>query len=142
MKENVAHLQRRLAMWVDGNITALVQEGRSLQHQKKYHRGAPRQGKVDKARQFGILMSEGRVQEALRSLSSEINSSSSDVLGMDETITINRNISSVRDVLESKHPPGLPADQNTLLKGDVPTNHSVRFDPLTEAVAKTAAMRG
>ena len=104
-------------MWVDGNISALVEEGRSLQHQKKYHRGAPRRGNLDTARQFGILMSEGRVQNALRYLSSETNSSSSSVLGMDETITINGNTSSVHDVLERKHPPGLPADPNELLKG-------------------------
>ena len=90
-------------------------------------------------------MSESRVQNALLSLSSEANSSSSNsnVLGVDGTITINGNTctSRVCDVLESKHPPNLPAEPNTLLKGDLPTNHRVRFDPLTVVVVKTVALR-
>ena len=95
MTKNTAHLQRRLAIWVGGSIATLVEEEHSFQ---KCHRGAPRRGNLDIAGQFGSLMTIPSAG-CIVYLSCETTSSSSNVLGMNETITFNFQMTSVHDVL-------------------------------------------
>ena len=137
-KNNTSHLQRRMALWADDNITALVEEGRCLQQHCEPHRGARRRGEQDKARHFGSLMAEGRVHDALHSLSEADSEStqSSGVLGIDDSITINDSTTTVRAALESKHPCGTPASEHILTAGAAPQCHPIRFDSLTADLVK------
>ena len=66
--DHVTHLQRRLDLWLKGDIQALTDEGRCIQ---KHLRKAPSHDR-DKATActFCKLMMEGKVQGALRYLPS------------------------------------------------------------------------
>ena len=139
-KDNATHLQRRLGVWGDGDLTSLLAEGRCLQRLEASSRaGTRKQGDLDQARRFGDLMGQGRVQEALRTLSSESNRAG--ILQLDDQVPLADGGSmSVRDVLLEKHPPGRVADQEILLPGDAPPTNSIQFDAITADQLKSVAL--
>ena len=139
-KDNATHLQRRLGVWGDGDLTSLLAEGRCLQRLEASSRaGTRKQGDLDQTRRFGDLMGQGRVQEALRTLSSESNSAG--ILQLDDQGPLADGGSmSVRDMLLEKHPPGRVADQEILLPGDAPPTNSIQFDAITADQLKSVAL--
>ena len=69
-KDHVKHLKRRLDVWSAGDINALFDDGRCIQHYlctKKHDR---MQNDETLACKFGFLMKHGRTRDALRLLSS------------------------------------------------------------------------
>ena len=110
--EHVAWLERRLASWQRGDIDTLVQEGRTIQ--RRFHLAlTPRNSnhKQLKTRKFAKLMSQGKVEAALRLLEK---TNSGGVLPLNNTISPNWHSipptpHTVHEVLIEKHPPGQPA---------------------------------
>ena len=63
------HLQRRLGLWAECNLSSLLDEGRCLQkHVHSRRPGGQFRGEKDQARDFGLRMSSGQVHQALRML--------------------------------------------------------------------------
>ena len=113
--DHVTHLQRRLDLWLKGDIQALTNEGRCIQ---KHLRKAPRcDGDEAISRTFCKLMKEGKVQGALRYLS---RNTSGGVLKLNDLIPMTTDNGesysrSTFDILREKHPPGKPPDPECLL---------------------------
>ena len=61
-KDHVAHLNRRFALWKEGNFSTLLDEGRSIQRHLRF-RGAP--DKDGAAQIFNNSMLQGKVHSAL-----------------------------------------------------------------------------
>ena len=79
-KDHVAHLNRRLTLWKEGNLASLVDEGQCIQKYLRF-RGAPDKDKV--ARNFNHLMLQDKVYSAFRHLSCH---SSGGVLNLDAQV--------------------------------------------------------
>ena len=84
------HLRRRLALWTEGDLSSLLEEGRCLQkHVHARRPGGQFRGDKDRAREFGLSMVSGQVLQALRMLAEEASEEfSSGVLWIGETVTL------------------------------------------------------
>ena len=136
-KEHAVHLERRLKLWRDGDIEALLREGRCIQkHLVSQGNQAPDPEKT--ARIFSRLMLLGKVNAALRLLSHDGNGG---VLSLDDLISTNVGTDgeaaqqTTRDNLMEKHPKGKPAPDDALLAAGQATNHChnpIIFEQITE----------
>ena len=138
-KEHVACLTRRLIDWRDGDINALVLEGRALQHSHQKH-STNKDTDAESARIFSRLMMQGKVKAALRVLS---NNSSGGILPLEKQMDGTE--STVFDILREKH----PAAQDINPEAVVPESafdqsrprHPVQFDRLNGNMIRTAALQ-
>ena len=103
-KEDTKCLERRLSLWRNGQISELNNKEGSIQ----CHVGSSRNHKIRKKGRkafiYAHVMMNGDVKSAIRQLNDEHNGgllSLNDSYGEGQT---------VRDVLNSKHPPGMPAN--------------------------------
>ena len=64
-KEHTLHLERRLRLWIEGDLEGLLKEGRTIQHQ--FTRQHPNRSRSAQqiTRRFAKLMMEGKVRAAL-----------------------------------------------------------------------------
>ena len=141
-KDQVKHLKRRLDLWNAGDINALLDEGRCIQHYvctKKHDR---MQSGETVARKFDSLMKHGRTRDAIRLLSS---SSNGKVLQLHDSVfemtSTGEQISrSVRDILSDKHPKGIPPVYSSLLQDNPAPVNPILFDQLTAQSIYQAAL--
>ena len=126
VKEHNKYIERRLSLWLDGDIEALLNEGRTIQHY--LHPQIKRSSDRQDATVFARFMSEGKVRAALHMLSSQSNNGS---LALDTLI----DSVSVKEILQKKHPPAQPLDPTALISYENPTEepHSVIFDKITHS---------
>ena len=129
-KDHVAHLQRRMELWLYGDIQALLDEGKCIQR---------RLGKVTSpsnndniARIFRDLMLQGKVQGALRYLSKNTNGG---VLKLEDLIPETTEdgesiLRSTRDVLKEKHPLSKDPEACSLVEGEPEPVNPILFDGL------------
>ena len=141
-REHVVCLQRRLDSWQIGDINNLVIEGRTIQHRlKQNHRHARSSKEEQTTRLFTKLMLQGKVRAALRILTNE---SKGGPLPIDTRLSTHPDqpITTVRDELLKKHPPGQPAHPDALISSTTPrpVTHRVVFDCLDGASIRTAAL--
>ena len=138
-KDHVAHLQRRMELWLDGDIQALLDEGKCIQ--KRLGKATSPSNNVAIARTFRDLMLQGKVQGALRYLSRNTNGG---VLKLEdlipETTADGESIlRSTRDVLKEKHPLGKDPDTCSLVNGEPEPVNPIVFDGLdADAIRHTA----
>ena len=86
-----------------------------------------------------VQLIQGKTKEALETLKGKERGG---VLKMDDLICLGTgDARHVRDVLMEKHPPGQPADPNSLLQDETPPVHPVVFDSIDFNLIKTAALR-
>ena len=121
-RDHVQRLDHRLQLWKDGNLNALLSEGRTIQGQLK---GVSPRRYESLSRKFANLMMEGKVRAALRLLSE----SSGDVLPLDMVVNPDDN-ETVHDILLKKHPSRQPPKAGALVTPDLPSSepHPVLFD--------------
>ena len=74
VKEHNKCIERRLSLWLDGDIEALLDEGRTIQ--RYLHPQIKRSSDRQDATVFTRFMSEGKVRAALHMLSSQSNNGS------------------------------------------------------------------
>ena len=74
MKEHNKCIERRLSLWLDGDIQALLDEGHTIQ--RYLHPQIKRSSDRQDATVFTRFMSEGKVRAALHMLSSQNNNGS------------------------------------------------------------------
>ena len=119
-KDHANHLQRRLFLWKNGDIHALLLEGRCIQ------KHLPKRFPLDDkslAKAFSKLMFQGRVRSALLLLS---RNNSCGLLDLDQIIPTNGDGDqiqvSVREALSDLHPLGKTPHEDTLLHQELPNS--------------------
>ena len=137
-KQHIAHLEKQLNQWNDGNIDELVREGRSIQKQLcKNTRCRPQQ--QNKTRVFTKLMKNGKVNAALRLLS---NQNGGGPLPLDSLVNCgNKEEKSVRDILKQKHPAGQPLQPSALTNTNSDRPHPVIFEQINSPLIRSIALR-
>ena len=133
-KDHIALLKRRLDLWKDGDFQQLADESRTIQ-KRLLSRTAPSQSSVD-GYIFNSLMSQGKVQSALRYLSRDQNNG---VFGLDDIIPESNGLTT-RDVLRQKHPNGTPASPESLLDGIPEPVNPITYFSLDSACILSAAL--
>ena len=138
-RDHVSHLKRRLEMWKEGNIQALLQEGRCIQ---RYLTKRPRPSDDEAiARNFGRMMEQGKVRSALQYLSRH---STGGILSLDDMIPTGSDdeLRSTRDILKEKHPPGRCPEPSSLLSNTTNCDpfNSIMFESLNADIIHSAAM--
>ena len=113
-KDYVAHLNRILALWKEGNLSALLDEGQCIQRHLRFC-GAP--DKDNPAQIFNNFMLLGKVHCALCYLFTH---SFGDVLNLDVQLLVRSSnedtkMTTVHRVLLNKCPLGKPSHPSTLL---------------------------
>ena len=132
-KDHICHLKRRLDLWHNGDIRELLDEGRSIQA-RLISRKAKGKNDIDN-HIFRSLMAQGKVKSALRYISSD---SSGGVLGLNDIIPQTGEMTT-RDVLKLKHPPGQPANTDSMLDDEpVPVNPIIYSDLDADCIRKAA----
>ena len=134
VKEHNKCIERRLSLWLDGDIEALLDEGRTIQ--RYLHPQIKRSSDRQDATVFTRFMSEGKVRAALHMLSSQSNNGS---LALDTLI----DSVSVKEILQKKHPPAQPLDPTALISYEDPIEepHPVIFDKITGSLIRSISLR-
>lgn len=131
--DHVHCIERRMKLWLCGDLSALLVEGRSIQRGLTSPRASSDPNNVSFT--FSKLMLQGKVRAALRLLSDHENGHP---LQLDQMV----GSKSVRDTLLDKHPPGCPLDP----RGVVPPvsgafdPHPVYFDRITGLLIRSIAL--
>ena len=110
-----------MKLWEGGDIPELVREGRAIQNRlpKQERKGSGQQ----LARSFAKLMFQGKTQAALQLLTDK---RKGQVLHLHDTVKNgNSTLTTVKDVLKSKHPP-----RSGLLTRMRPPGHTPRGSPI------------
>lgn len=130
-------LEERLKLWRDGNLDALVVEGRAIQ--KRLPKTNSQKAKQDLARAFANLMFAGKTKAALDLLS---NGEKGGVLHLADPADPNNQCSpTVREVLNCKHPTGQPAYADCILSEDPQAAHPIVFDSIDAKAIRSAALQ-
>ena len=134
-KDHISCLERRVALWRDGNLNDLVLEGRTIQYRLKT---SNHHNSNSLSQTFAKLMFSGKTAAAMQLLSSAPGKGG--VLHLDDTIP---GSGKVYDILKSKHPVAAPLHSEALLSDDAASTpvHPVIFDALDGPVIKAAALR-
>ena len=139
-KECAKHLQRRLDLWLSGEVDVLLNEGECIQ--KRLSPSRPSSKKPTLAQSFAKKMKQGNVQSVLNSLS---RSSAEGVLNLDDEISTGASNEkrSVRDILTNKHPASAVPSPETLLPEDQQSvaPNPIIFDSLDADLILKAALK-
>ena len=139
-KECAKHLQRRLELWLSGDVDVLLNEGLGIQKRLRLNR--PSREKHTLAQSFAKKMKQGYVNGALNSPSTSFTGG---VLNLDDEISMGANIGkrSVCDILADKHPASTVPSPDILLPEDqhpvAPS--SIIFDSLNADLILKAAFK-
>ena len=134
VKDHNKSIEHRLSLWLDGDIEALLDEGRTIQ--RYLHPQIKRSSDRQDAIVFTRFMSEGKVRAALQMLSSQSNNGS---LALDTLI----DSVSVKEILQKKHPPAQPLDPTALISYEDPIEepNPVIFDKITGSLIRSVSLR-
>ena len=132
VKEHIQCLERRMSLWIAGDIGALVLEGRVIQGRLRQHHTAADNDGVAKA--FSKLMKRGKVKSALRLLE-KIQGSPMSIHDLVD------NGKTVLNVLQEKHPPAQDVSPETLADGTNMQFHPVIFESIDCEAIRKAALR-
>ena len=126
-KDHLNALERRLELWIKGDINSLLLEAETIQERLKNNNS--RKNIADISKKFAKLMGKGNINGALKLLT---NNMVNGVLPLDDN-TLNS--------LKQKHPKSQPACEETLINGDPPVIHPVVFEDINEELVRKAAIR-
>ena len=131
--DHVQCLERRLKLWQKGDLEALLEEGRSIQHRLSSSHINRRVNSTSVT--FSKLMLEGKVRATLRLLN---NQECSGPLKLDQRI----GSKCVRDILLDKHPAGRPLDSSAVIPPSphVFRPHPVYYDCITGSLIHAVAL--
>ena len=138
-KDHSVHLERRIQLWLEGDIAALMEEGRTIQHQLKHQKSA--RAPHQTARIFAKLMMEGKVRAAIRLISEE---SKGGLLNLNTQLqTDSASTDSVRNILLKKHPPRNKAKLSSIITPDnpPPEPHPIIFKKIDGELIRSTALR-
>ena len=134
-KEDVVHLERRLKLWLKGDLNTLLVEGRAIQHLLSRKRTITRTRSAsmgEKARIFAKLMMEGKVKSALR------------MIANDECVGVLPLTDEVLQSLKGKHPTRKQTIHTALVAPNSPPElvpHIILFDTLNAELIRKVSMK-
>ena len=142
-KEHSQHLERRLQLWLEGNIESLMDEGRTIQLQFTRNHHTQERSAQQTARTFAKLMMEGKVRAALKLIAEDNGGGPLRLDSLIETTDSNITPETVREVLMKKHPPKQALKPSTISTSDVPTTepHYILFDKIDGQLIRSTALR-
>ena len=131
--DHIQCIERRLKLWLSGDLTALLEEGCSIQCGLTCPRVSNDSGNVSLS--FSKLMLQGRVRAALRLLSDHEHEFP---LQLDKMV----GSKSVREILLDKHPCGRPLDPRAVAApvSSAFDPHPVYFDRITGSLIRSIAL--
>ena len=124
--ETKQHLKRRLQLWKNGDINDLLSEGVSLQN--RLQNTSKTKSAEETARKFSRLMSEGKVNPAIRLL----DKTTTGVLKLTEE---------TMQCLREKHPEAKPKYEDMLLQGPLRGVNAVIYDNTNADLIRKCAIR-
>ena len=135
LKENISNLERRLTLWIDGQITTLLSEGKTIQNRLVRH-SISSNGIHQDCRAFELVM-QGKVNSAIRLLDS---SPAGGVLRLIDSCGGGNQ--TVRDCLIDKHPPAQSVDPSMIVpvSPNFDDFHPIIFDSITGSLIKSIAL--
>ena len=140
-KDHVSCIERRLHLWMDGNLNDLVLEGRAIQQRLNGKQLSTDTSKTDgrSAYSFANFMFNGKTKNALDMLSGR---GKGRLLHLSEIVDTKEN-KTVRDVLETKHPSAAPLYPECLDTNSDSSLvfHPIIFEALDGSVIRAAALR-
>ena len=126
-KDHQLALERRLALWKNGDIVELILEAETIQNQLKFTGGKKTIAEISKS--FRSLITKGEINSALKLLSDNMQNG---ILPLD---------SKTLNLLREKHPPPQDPDPLLLLSDVEPKIHHIRFETINAESIKTAATK-
>ena len=126
MKQNTAYLKKRLDLWRDGSLSAIMSECEEVQ--RRMQSRSQKQEKESTMRGFSRLMMAGKVRQALKLVDAD-----SEVTG------VHAMNDEIRGVLQRKHPEAEPAQQIAMSLSEVPTVENVIFEEINAAMVIKSA---
>ena len=133
-KEDVVQLERRLKLWLKGDLNTLLVEDRAIQHLLSRKRTITRTRSAsmgEKARIFAKLMMEGKVKSALR------------MIANDECVGVLPLTDEVLQSLKGKHPTRNEAIHTALVAPNSPPElvpNIILFDTLNAELIRKVSM--
>ena len=118
-RDHVKKLEERIKTWQEGRLYDILHEGWIIQRRLKTSKSRSAE---DTARSFAKLIIQGKINAALKLLSSE---SENGVHKIDDVLK----------QLQDKHPKPSPVTQNTLLFGPINKVLPSYFDNIDESIA-------
>ncbi len=119
-------------MWSDGDLASLLWECRAIQDRlPKTNHNISRQQQL--SRSFANLMFQGKTNAALQLLS---NKGKGNLLQLNDVV----GDSTVKEILQSKHPSGMSAMPESTINGTPPDFHPVIFDSIDAALIKSTSL--
>ena len=126
-KDHLKALEKRIDLWIRGNIDELLFEGETIQSYL-HHINIPKSiGELSK--KFALLMEKENVNGALKLLRSTI---SNGILPLDDKTL---------SLLKQKHPASSELNNEVLLRGEKPSVHPVVFEDIGENMVKEAVLK-
>ena len=126
-KDHLKALEKRIDLWIRGNIDELLFEGETIQSYL-HHINIPKSiGELSK--KFDLLMEKENVNGALKLLRSTI---SNGILPLDDKTL---------SLLKQKHPASSELKNEVLLRGEKPSIHPVVFEDIDENMVKEAVLK-
>ena len=136
VKEHIKCLERRLPLWLNGDIEELLSEGRAIQQRLKKKFTTNGESKA-LARSFSKLMRKGQIKSAIRLLSKQQGSP----LAVNTPVDMeNFSDKTVLDVLREKHPSGKEANTDNLIERQEGNFHPIIFDCIDGETIRRAAL--
>ena len=129
-KDHVSLLERRLQLWVKGNLEELLFESRTIQHKLKKAIGTQKGKTKQLSSIFAKMMMQGRVRAALRLITEDY---STGPLSLDTKIDPKNPCSlTVKEELQKKHPARKDAKKSAILLPESPTinPHPILYDEI------------
>ena len=127
-RENVNHLTRRLKLWDEGNIDALIKEGETIQDQLTKSRKSIDDSTL--AKRFATMVFNNNFKGAMSLVTEK---------GKGGVLPLN---DSTKKEMSSKHPKPEPINDQALCSGEMPPSlHPVFFAPIDGELIKKNALR-
>ena len=139
-KDNIACLDRRMALWKEGDLDQLIEEGRAIQSRLfKQNPLGDKNSDKNTARSFAKLMFAGKCKAALDLLS---NNEKSALLHLDDPSDPQEpNAQSVKDVLISKHPAAQEVHEECIMAGEPEDPHPIIFESIKSELIRSCALK-
>ena len=137
-REHCDCLERRMALWLGGDLNELVKEGRVIQDRltRQHARNKSQISEFNQniSKSFTKLMFEGKTGAAI-SLLSEYGRSS-----LLHPSDVTDNGRSIYDILKDKHPAAAPLNEDSIIRGSPPDSHPVIFDSIDAALVRSVSL--
>jgi hypothetical protein len=128
-------LERRMALWLDGDLNELFKEGKVIQDHLNRNMSQTYQSGKSLTKSFVKFMFEGRTKAAVDLLSEHGRGS------LLQLTDITNNGRTVYDILKDKHPMPASINKDYIIPGTPPETHPVIFEGIDADLIRSVSLR-